>query len=59
MCPFLDDADPRCAVHQSLHNLDEAMALCADHFARCPLYQQMRLSNAPDRQLPEPIRIAG
>ncbi len=59
MCPFLDEGDSRCAVHQSLHNLHEAMALCAGHFARCPVYQQMRLSNAPHHQLPEPIRIAG
>lgn len=59
MCPFLDEADPRCAVHQSLQNLHEALSLCADRFAQCPVYQDMRQNNAPHRQLPEPIRIAG
>lgn len=59
MCPFLDMADSRCAARQSLHNLDDALGLCADRFQVCPVYQDMLLSNALRHELPEPIRIAG
>lgn len=59
MCPFLDKADPHCAARHSLHNLDDALGLCADRFETCPVYQEMLLSNAPRHELPEPIRIAG
>ena len=47
MCPFLEDADPRCACHLSLNALEEALGLCADRFDECPAYRQKLLCDAP------------
>jgi len=60
VCPFLDEADPRCAAHQSLAKLDEALTLCADECRACPIYQQKLLDHAPStRKVFERIRVAG
>ncbi len=42
MCPFLDNADPRCSAHLSLRNITKAFAHCAGHFEACPLFQELR-----------------
>ncbi len=60
MCPLLEDSDPRCAVHQSLHRLDEALTLCMDDYQRCPVYRARLLAHEPHpRQVAEPVRAAG
>ena len=60
MCPFLDEADPRCAVHQSLAKLDETLRLCAGEYQACRVYRQKLLGHAPNPRKPaEPIRAAG
>ncbi len=60
MCPFLDDSNPRCAVHQSLERLDDALTLCVDGFEDCPVYREMLLGNGPHhRKAPERLRVAG
>ena len=60
MCPFLDDADPRCAVHQSMQTLDDALTLCVDDFESCPAYRELLLGHAPDhRQAAERLYAAG
>jgi len=60
VCPFLDEADPRCAAHQSLEKLDEALALCVGEFRDCPLYQMKLLGNAPHHgKATERVRAAG
>lgn len=41
MCPFLDQGDPRCAAHLTMQNLANAFEHCADHFASCPVFQDM------------------
>ena len=41
MCPFIDNADARCASHLTFRNVAHAFAHCADHFRACPIYQQL------------------
>jgi len=60
VCPFLDESDPRCAVHQSLHRLEEALTLCVDEYEDCPIYRAKLLGDAPHpRQVGPPLRAAG
>jgi len=60
VCPFLEQADPRCAIHLSLSRLEEAMGRCGDDYERCPLYREKLLGHAPPhRKHAEPLRAAG
>lgn len=60
MCPFLDEADPRCAAHQSLAKLDEALTLCVDEHQACRVYRQKVLGHAANcRKVAERLRVAG
>lgn len=40
-CPFLEEADTRCAGHFNLTNLSEAFAYCLGRYATCPVYQRL------------------
>jgi hypothetical protein len=60
VCPYLENADSRCAVHQSLHRLDDALTLCAEDFENCPVYREMLEGNAPvHSQTAERVYAAG
>lgn len=60
VCPFLDEADPRCAAHQSLAKLDEALTLCVDEYQACCAYRQKLLGHAPNPpKVAERLRVAG
>jgi len=41
MCPFVDNADARCAAHLTFRNLVSAFAHCADQYTRCKTYQEL------------------
>ncbi len=49
MCPFLEDSDPRCAVHLSLHSLEDALGWCACHYEHCPIYSEKLHADARSR----------
>ena len=59
MCPFLDESNPRCAVHQSLQNLHDALRLCAGDHESCPVYREASLTDARRHPLAKAARIAG
>ena len=60
VCPFLEQADPRCAAHLSLQRLDDALGRCADHFEQCPIYREKLLADASRRrEFREHLRAAG
>lgn len=50
-CPFIDEADPRCAGRFSLSRLGEAFGICLNKHRCCSIYSQLR------RELGEPIPI--
>ena len=37
-CPFLNQADARCAGHSSLDDLEHAYRFCFDRYQACPVY---------------------
>jgi hypothetical protein len=60
VCPFLEDADARCAAYHSLSQLEQALGRCVDHYQDCPIYREKLLVNAPrPRQVAKSIRAAG
>jgi len=60
VCPFLDQADPRCAVHWSLSKLEDAMGRCGTNYEECPIYKEKLLGNAHQHeQAAQPVRAAG
>jgi len=60
VCPFLDESDPRCAVHLSLRRLDEALGLCAHRHEDCPIYREKLAGDAPpDRKPVKAVYAAG
>ncbi|OPX25113.1 MAG: hypothetical protein B1H04_00690 [Planctomycetales bacterium 4484_123] len=60
VCPFLEQADPRCAAHLSLKKLEEAMGRCGADYEDCPIYREKLLGNArQDCQHHERLRAAG
>ena len=60
VCPFLEAADPRCAVHLSLHSLHEALGLCASDYEECPIYREKLHDDARrDRKADEHVFAAG
>ena len=38
ICPFLEQADPRCASHLSLTRLSDAFTYCVGRYQSCPVY---------------------
>ena len=50
MCPFLEQADARCAEHWSLKNIARAFLCCAGCFADCPVYQQLSAASVVHEQ---------
>ena len=60
MCPFLDQADARCAVRLSLNKLEDALGYCGADFEDCPVYQDRLLGDGTkDGKVAEHIRAAG
>ena len=41
MCPFIEEADGRCAEHLTFGNLTYAFAYCAGDHTACPVYQEL------------------
>ena len=41
-CPFLEDADPRCAARFNLGHMAQAFDLCLGRFDACAVYHQLR-----------------
>lgn len=41
MCPFLENADARCAGHLTLDRLSAALEHCADRYQQCPAYREI------------------
>ena len=60
VCPFLEQADSRCAAHLCLNKLEEAMGRCGDNYEDCPIYRDKLLGNVPPPpSQAEPVRAAG
>lgn len=48
MCPFIEQADSRCAACLSLHRLDDALGLCGDCYEDCSVYRKKFIDDAND-----------
>jgi len=53
VCPFVDSADPRCATHLTLRNINRAFAQCADRYILCPVYQSRMTELLSDERHPD------
>jgi hypothetical protein len=51
LCPFLEEADTRCASHFNLTRLSEAFSHCAGRFQVCPVYQRLLRDRAAGLQM--------
>jgi hypothetical protein len=51
LCPFLEEADTRCASHFNLTRLSDAFSHCAGRYHACPVYQRLLRSRAAGTQL--------
>jgi hypothetical protein len=60
VCPFIDQCDPRCAIHLSLRRLEEALSLCADEYQTCLIHRDKQLDHEqPCLRHAEPALVAG
>ncbi|MDD4891532.1 MAG: hypothetical protein PHU85_16560 [Phycisphaerae bacterium] len=50
-CPFLDEADTRCAGHFNLNHLAEAFTQCLGRYQACPVYQRLMRDRAVSMSL--------
>jgi len=57
LCPFLEQADVRCADHWSLKNIVRAFACCAGNYTSCPVYQQRYGEYCVHGRVEEPVRL--
>ena len=40
VCPYIEQADARCANQLTFKNLSYAFVYCADHYDACPIYKR-------------------
>jgi hypothetical protein len=58
ICPFMEDADSRCADHFSLNNLSDAFGFCFGRYQACPVYQRMLRDRASGRTIKAAAPVA-
>lgn len=46
MCPYVENADARCAAHLTLRNIFSAFEHCVDQYSCCRIYQDLLGKNA-------------
>lgn len=54
ICPFMEEADVRCADHFSLTNLSDMFTHCVGRHQACPVYQRLLRDRATAVQLRSP-----
>ncbi len=65
VCPFLEQADPRCADHFSLINIADAFSHCVGRHQACPVYQRLLTDRLAGRHRTAagapvlPVRLVG
>jgi hypothetical protein len=41
VCPYIEQADERCADHLTMRNICHAFAHCVENYASCQVYQAL------------------